>query len=111
MPDVVPAKLTALRNGTVTMGNSTKPDEKEHLEDVGLKHQEETLQDHEEIDINDVAENKRLNRRLDIRVLPLCCWVYLLNFLDRGTLMFHIIVHANDRLIDSFQATLAMREY
>ncbi|OAP64984.1 hypothetical protein AYL99_00956 [Fonsecaea erecta] len=30
--------------------------------------------------------NRRLNRRLDIRILPLCCWVYLLNFLDRGNI-------------------------
>ncbi|KIX02440.1 uncharacterized protein Z518_08381 [Rhinocladiella mackenziei CBS 650.93] len=30
--------------------------------------------------------NKQLNRRLDLRILPLCCWVYLLNFLDRGNI-------------------------
>lgn len=69
------------------MGISAKPVQKEHFEDVDLKHQEETLQDGEEIDINDVAQNKKLNRRLDLRVLPLCCWVYLLNFLDRGELL------------------------
>jgi MFS family permease len=68
------------------MGISTKPMQKEHLEDVDLKHQEETLQDGEEIDINDVVQNKRLNRRLDLRILPLCCWIYLLNFLDRGNI-------------------------
>ena len=27
-----------------------------------------------------------MNRRLDLRILPLCCWVYLLNFLDRGNI-------------------------
>lgn len=30
--------------------------------------------------------NTRFNRRLDLRVLPLCCWLYLLNFLDRGNI-------------------------
>ncbi|KIW63628.1 hypothetical protein PV04_08614 [Phialophora macrospora] len=30
--------------------------------------------------------NRRFNRRLDLRILPLCCWVYLLNFLDRGNI-------------------------
>lgn len=30
--------------------------------------------------------NRKLNRRLDIRILPLCCWIYLLNFLDRGNI-------------------------
>lgn len=69
-----------------TMSGSAKSSQKGHLEDIDLKHQEETLRDGEEIDINDVVENKRLNRRLDLRVLPLCCWVYLLNFLDRGRL-------------------------
>ena len=68
------------------MTEASKPVQNEHFEDVDLKHQEETLQEHDEIDINDVQENKRLNRRLDLRVLPLCCWVYLLNFLDRGML-------------------------
>jgi len=33
-----------------------------------------------------VRRNKKLNRRIDIRILPLCCWVYLLNFLDRGNI-------------------------
>lgn len=66
------------------MDKPTAPMKDEHFEDVDLKVQEETIQSHEEIDINDEQENKRLNRRLDLRVLPLCCWVYLLNFLDRG---------------------------
>ncbi|KAI8623425.1 MFS transporter [Xylariaceae sp. FL1651] len=34
----------------------------------------------------DYERSKRLNRRLDIRILPLCCWLYLLNFLDRGNI-------------------------
>ncbi|KIV86421.1 hypothetical protein PV11_02033 [Exophiala sideris] len=33
-----------------------------------------------------VQRNRKLNRRIDLRVLPLCCWVYLLNFLDRGNI-------------------------
>ncbi|KAI2602191.1 MFS transporter [Hypoxylon sp. NC1633] len=34
----------------------------------------------------DYERSKRLNQRLDIRILPLCCWLYLLNFLDRGNI-------------------------
>lgn len=34
----------------------------------------------------DSKRNSRFNRRLDLRVLPLCCWLYLLNFLDRGNI-------------------------
>ncbi|KAI1133972.1 MFS transporter [Hypoxylon sp. FL0543] len=34
----------------------------------------------------DDQRSKLLNRRLDIRIIPLCCWLYLLNFLDRGNI-------------------------
>ncbi|KAI1103492.1 MFS transporter [Jackrogersella minutella] len=34
----------------------------------------------------DHQRSKRLNRRLDIRILPLCGFLYLLNFLDRGNI-------------------------
>ena len=37
-------------------------------------------------DVLDEKRNKSLNRRLDLRVIPLCCWLYLLNFLDRGNI-------------------------
>lgn len=63
-----------------------KPGQTAHFEDVDVKHEEEAVRDQEEIDVHDVAQNRKLNRRLDLRVLPLCCWVYLLNFLDRGIL-------------------------
>jgi hypothetical protein len=59
----------------------------QHLEDPSSekKHIEEPPSDENaSIDVDDVKRNKLLNRRLDYRVLPLCCWVYLLNFLDRG---------------------------
>lgn len=37
-------------------------------------------------EVHDDQSNRKLNRRLDIRILPLCCWLYLLNFLDRGNI-------------------------
>ncbi|KAH8199516.1 hypothetical protein TruAng_006329 [Truncatella angustata] len=37
-------------------------------------------------DVYDEKLNEKLNRRLDIRIIPLCCWLYLLNFLDRGNI-------------------------
>lgn len=68
-----------------------KPDTVEHLENTPSS--EKKIQDESpaeitevDIDVNDPKHNRRLNRRLDIRVLPLCCWVYLLNFLDRGNI-------------------------
>ena len=36
-------------------------------------------------DVNDPKRNRDLNRRLDLRVLPLLCWVYLLNFLGTAS--------------------------
>ncbi|KAF7541276.1 hypothetical protein G7054_g731 [Neopestalotiopsis clavispora] len=37
-------------------------------------------------DVYDEGMNRKLNRILDWRVLPVCCWLYLLNFLDRGNI-------------------------
>ena len=50
-------------------------------------------------DVNDTQRNKLLNRRLDIRVLPLLCWIYLLNFLDRGNIGQNGSRHTDDLLI------------
>lgn len=47
-----------------------------------VTHEENAL--HE--DVYGVSQNKRLNRILDLRIIPLCCWLYLLNFLDRGNI-------------------------
>jgi hypothetical protein len=27
---------------------------------------------------------KRLMKKLDRRIIPVCCWIYLMNFMDRG---------------------------
>jgi len=72
------------------MDKPIEPEKQEHLEDVDIdkvKHHDETLQEQGEIDVYDEKYNKKLNRQLDLRVLPLCCWVYLLNFLDRGMVL------------------------
>jgi len=72
------------------MDKPIEPEKQEHLEDVDIdtvKKHDETLQEHGEIDVYDEKYNKNLNRQLDLRVLPLCCWVYLLNFLDRGMVL------------------------
>jgi len=37
-------------------------------------------------DVLDEGRNRRLNRLLDVRIIPLCCWLYQLNFLDRGNI-------------------------
>jgi hypothetical protein len=69
------------------MSTPLESENQEYLKIVDInasKRNDDILQEHGKIDIYDEECNKKLNRRLDVRVLPLCCWVYLLNFLDRG---------------------------
>lgn len=35
---------------------------------------------------SDPVRSKRLVRSIDLRLLPLCAWIYLLNYLDRGNI-------------------------
>lgn len=36
------------------------------------------------VPIVDEATEKRLIKKLDRRIIPICCWIYLMNFMDRG---------------------------
>lgn len=36
--------------------------------------------------MNDPKRNASLRRRFDRHILPLCAWIYLLNYLDRGNI-------------------------
>ena len=42
----------------------------------------------------DAETEKRLLRKLDIRIIPMICWIYLMNFMDRGRINRHIPQHA-----------------
>jgi hypothetical protein len=33
----------------------------------------------------DAATEAKVLRKLDIRIIPMICWIYLNNFMDRGT--------------------------
>jgi hypothetical protein len=35
------------------------------------------------IEVDELTE-KKLLRKLDIRIVPMICWIYLMNFMDRG---------------------------
>jgi hypothetical protein len=37
----------------------------------------------------DAETEKRLLRKLDIRIIPMICWIYLMNFMDRGMFSLH----------------------
>lgn len=36
--------------------------------------------------VSDPVRSRRLVRAIDLRFLPLCAWIYLLNYLDRGNI-------------------------
>jgi hypothetical protein len=36
--------------------------------------------------VEDKQRSRRLVRAMDLRILPLCAWIYLLNYLDRGNI-------------------------
>ena len=36
--------------------------------------------------IDDKTRSRRLVRAMDLRILPLCTWIYLLNYVDRGNI-------------------------
>jgi hypothetical protein len=52
---------------------STPPIKNEDVEQVGSSH------------VVDAATEAKLLRKLDIRIIPMICWIYLNNFMDRGT--------------------------
>jgi hypothetical protein len=70
------------------MADTEKVGDPEHLEDLPHDAPSDKTSraagEHDDSDTYSEKANKKLNRRLDARILPLCCWVYLLNFLDRG---------------------------
>ncbi|KXJ93592.1 retrograde regulation protein 2 [Microdochium bolleyi] len=67
-----------------------KPPSSRHLESADIILSQESASPshpaHDTADAHDAQRNKALNRLLDIRIIPLCCWLYLLNFLDRGNI-------------------------
>jgi hypothetical protein len=52
-----------------------------HFDKVEIENAEAILQ-------VDAATEQKLLRKLDWRMIPMLCWVYLMNFMDRGTLTY-----------------------
>ncbi|KAK3634808.1 hypothetical protein LTR56_015089 [Elasticomyces elasticus] len=46
----------------------------------------DTLKIEDGIDLNDKKRARKLVRKMDLHILPLCAWIYLLNYLDRGNI-------------------------
>ncbi|EME40314.1 hypothetical protein DOTSEDRAFT_137424 [Dothistroma septosporum NZE10] len=56
----------------------------EHSSDVFPEHVEEKAP--ERVFIEDKKRSRQLVRKMDLRILPLCAFMYLLNYLDRGNI-------------------------
>jgi hypothetical protein len=59
--------------------------------------------------VEDTQRSRRLVRRIDLRILPLCAWVYLLNYLDRGNIGNSKVLNeeTNDDLLHQTNMTAA----
>lgn len=63
------------------------------IDTMSQKHNEKAAQAHEDPIttlnsdfVEDKQRSKRLRRKVDLRFLPLCAFIYLLNYLDRGNI-------------------------
>jgi len=45
----------------------------------------EDVEKNEAPPVVDPETEKRILKKLDIRIVPMVCWIYLMNFMDRGT--------------------------
>jgi hypothetical protein len=70
--------------------NGPPPDAPEYKDDKGSDASptpplrvEDVEQNGSEVYIDPAVEAKLL-RKLDIRIVPMICWIYLMNFMDRG---------------------------
>jgi hypothetical protein len=64
-------------------GSDVSPTPPLKVEDVDIEHNGSM------IEVDELTE-KKLLRKLDIRIVPMICWIYLMNFMDRG--MYGILV-------------------
>lgn len=56
------------------------------IADSGDQSDKKSVQIEHAPDVPVVSEEteKRLLKKLDRRIIPICCWIYLMNFMDRG---------------------------
>lgn len=65
-------------------GSSKDVTEKPPVDTPPQQYEKVTLENGEPLAPVDAATEKRLLRKLDMRIIPMLCWVYLMNFMDRG---------------------------
>ena len=70
----------SLTSGTLN-ANVTLAEEKEHQTQVEVE--QISLDSDSPVDCEDVRYNRKINRKLDLYLLPICCFIYLLGYLDR----------------------------
>jgi hypothetical protein len=75
-----------------TSGNVT-PDKKRSDSSPSLPEKVEQVDNVGTSLVVDAETEKRLLRKLDMRIIPMICWIYLMNFMDRGmsSFCYHVI--------------------
>lgn len=71
-------------NEIETSGQST-PDKKRSNSSPSVPEKNEQVDSAGTLFTVDEETERRLLRKLDIRIIPMICWIYLMNFMDRGT--------------------------
>lgn len=66
-----------------TSGQNT-PDKKRSDSSPSVPEKREQVENAGTLLIVDSETERRLLRKLDIRIIPMICWIYLMNFMDRG---------------------------
>jgi hypothetical protein len=62
----------------------TTPDKKRSNSTSSVPQKIEQAYHAETLRTVDAETEKRLLRKLDMRIIPMICWIYLMNFMDRG---------------------------
>ena len=82
-----PTDCTAAMNSEIDYSGQTTPDKIDKTTPESEPSVPEKIEQVENAGSSiavDAETEKRLLRKLDIRIIPMICWIYLMNFMDRG---------------------------
>ena len=71
-------------SGDINHSGQVTPDEKRSDSPPSASERVEDTENIAQLAVVDAATEKRLLRKLDMRIIPMICWIYLMNFMDRG---------------------------
>jgi hypothetical protein len=75
---------TSIMSGDIKRSGQNTPDEKWTESPPSASERIDDTESIAQLAVVDAATEKRLLRKLDMRIIPMICWIYLMNFMDRG---------------------------